>query len=554
MTALARLLGQSPGITAVREQVFRLLRHQGESARRLPPILILGETGTGKGLLAELVHRTGPRARGPFVDVNCAAIPETLLEAELFGFEKGAFTDARQAKPGLFQAAHGGTIFLDEIGLMPEALQAKLLKVIEEGAVRRLGSTRREPTNAWVVAATSEDLQEAVRARRFREDLYHRLAVLPVRLPPLRERGEDVVQLAEHFLAQACEDYGLPGRELSPERPGRPPRLFLAGQRSRAGQCHGARRAPHGRPYRDRRGAGARIALRGPLDPAVEPGERRRACAPARRARGHRLESLARRGAPGPPAQHAALPHGQARAHRRPGIRGGVGGCAGLFRPAGRAAAGPDRRRSLGAASRDLALRGAPARRDLRRGRRCQPVHGDRPRQDPELRGPGRRAVAPGRGRGVRAGARGGCPAACRPRRHRSAEGGGPRARVGSDAPAGAAGHPHRHGHGRAARGSRPARRGFPAGVPRRARLAHRARRARDQRGEQRGGALPRAPLRAGAGHRDGECRASRLSPGQSCGHGGAVAIRRPDRRAAAPRRAADPCRERPGTDRIAGR
>jgi transcriptional regulator with PAS, ATPase and Fis domain len=181
MTALASLLGESPGITAVREQIARLLRHQGEAARRLPPILILGETGTGKGLLAELVHRAGPRASGPFVDVNCAAIPETLLEAELFGFEKGAFTDARQAKPGLFQAAHGGTIFLDEIGLMPEALQAKLLKVIEEGAVRRLGSTRREPTNAWVIAATSEDLQEAVRARRFREDLYHRLAVLPVR-------------------------------------------------------------------------------------------------------------------------------------------------------------------------------------------------------------------------------------------------------------------------------------------------------------------------------------------------------------------------------------
>jgi len=188
MTALTRLLGESPGITGVREQVGRLLRHQGEPARRLPPILILGETGTGKGLLAELVHRDGPRASGPFVDVNCAAIPETLLEAELFGFEKGAFTDARQAKPGLFQAANGGTIFLDEIGLMPESLQAKLLKVIEEGAVRRLGSTRREPTNAWVIAATSEDLQEAVRARRFREDLYHRLAVLPVRLPQRRGR------------------------------------------------------------------------------------------------------------------------------------------------------------------------------------------------------------------------------------------------------------------------------------------------------------------------------------------------------------------------------
>src|SRR5262245_38515070 len=110
MTALARLLGDSPAIAAVREQLARLLRHPGEGARRLPPILILGETGTGKGLLAELLHRAGPRQAGPFVDVNCAAIPDTLLEAELFGFEKGAFTDARQAKPGLFQAAHGGTI------------------------------------------------------------------------------------------------------------------------------------------------------------------------------------------------------------------------------------------------------------------------------------------------------------------------------------------------------------------------------------------------------------------------------------------------------------
>jgi transcriptional regulator with AAA-type ATPase domain len=217
MAALEQLLGDSPGMAAVREQIGRLLRHKGEGSRRLPPILILGETGTGKGLLAKLVHQTGPRAAGPFVDLNCAAIPETLLEAELFGFERGAFADARQAKPSLFQAAHGGTIFLDEIGLMPEPLQAKLLTVTEEGAVRRLGSTRRETTNVWVVAATSEDLQDAVRARRFREDLYHGLAVLPLRLPPLRERGDDVVRLAEHFPARACADYGLPGRSLAPD-------------------------------------------------------------------------------------------------------------------------------------------------------------------------------------------------------------------------------------------------------------------------------------------------------------------------------------------------
>jgi transcriptional regulator with AAA-type ATPase domain/tetratricopeptide (TPR) repeat protein len=217
MAPLVGLLGDSPGIAAARAQLGRLLHRPAAGARRLPPLLILGETGTGKGLVAELVHRAGPRATGPFIDVNCAAIPESLLEAELFGFERGAFTDARQAKAGLFQAAHQGTLFLDEIGLMPEGLQAKLLKVIEEQRVRRLGSTRAEPIDVWLMAATSEDLEAAVRARRFREDLYHRLAVVPVRLPPLRERGDDVTGLAEHFLARACADYGLTPRTLGPE-------------------------------------------------------------------------------------------------------------------------------------------------------------------------------------------------------------------------------------------------------------------------------------------------------------------------------------------------
>lgn len=215
MTALGKLLGDSPAMTAVREQVVRVLRQPTGPVRRPPPILILGETGTGKGLLASAIHRAGPRAGGPFVDVNCAAIPETLLEAELFGFERGAFTDARQAKPGLFQAAAGGIIFLDEVGLLPLGLQSKLLRVIEERTVRRLGSTRNEPLDVWVVAATSEDLAAAVRARRFREDLYHRLAVVTLQLPPLRERGGDVLRLAEHFLARACEDYGLTPKTLA---------------------------------------------------------------------------------------------------------------------------------------------------------------------------------------------------------------------------------------------------------------------------------------------------------------------------------------------------
>src|SRR2546421_1478656 len=208
MKALSELLGESPGIRAVREKVARLLERPAES-RRLPPILIQGETGTGKGLLTRMIHRAGPRPDGRFVDVNGRAIPDTVLEAERFGFERGAFTDARRSKPGLFQAAHRGTIFLDEVGLLPEALQAKLLKVLEERTVRRLGATRDEPVDVWIVTATNEDLRLAIRARRFREDLYHRLAVLTVTLPPLRERGEDIVALAEHFLARVCADYGV---------------------------------------------------------------------------------------------------------------------------------------------------------------------------------------------------------------------------------------------------------------------------------------------------------------------------------------------------------
>src|SRR5688500_1061842 len=213
MKALSDLVGDSSGIRAVRETVTRLLTRQ-QDVRRLPPILLQGETGTGKGLLARTLHRAGPRADGPFVDVNCAAIPDTLLESEMFGFERGAFTDARRAKQGLFQAAHRGTIFLDEVGLLPEAMQAKLLKVIEERTVRRLGSTRDEAVDVWILTATNEDLRAAIAARRFREDLYHRLAVLTLSLPPLRERGADVVRLAEHFLTRACADYGVPAKRL----------------------------------------------------------------------------------------------------------------------------------------------------------------------------------------------------------------------------------------------------------------------------------------------------------------------------------------------------
>ncbi|HEX6694352.1 MAG TPA: sigma-54 factor interaction domain-containing protein, partial [Longimicrobiales bacterium] len=164
------------------------LRAALRTASRLIPrgnatVLLRGETGTGKELLAQAIHHNGPRARAPFVAVNCTALPATLLEAELFGYEKGAFTDARTSKPGLFEAAHGGTLFLDEIGDLPPELQAKLLRTLQEKEVRRLGSVRPTRVDVRIIAATHVDLEEAMHAGRFREDLYFRLNVVPIHLP-----------------------------------------------------------------------------------------------------------------------------------------------------------------------------------------------------------------------------------------------------------------------------------------------------------------------------------------------------------------------------------
>lgn len=197
------IVGESPGLRDALRRLARIIPRDGVT------VLITGETGTGKELAAQALHYNGPRSAGPFVEVNCAALPASLLEAELFGYEKGAFTDARTAKPGLFEAAHRGTLFLDEVGDLAPALQVKLLKVLEDRSVRRLGSVKSRTVDIRLVAATHVDLTAAVQAGRFRQDLFFRLNVIPVHLPPLRDREGDVVLLARHFARTAAERHGL---------------------------------------------------------------------------------------------------------------------------------------------------------------------------------------------------------------------------------------------------------------------------------------------------------------------------------------------------------
>ena len=172
-------------------------------------VLIGGETGTGKELIAHAIHFNGPRARAPFVDVNCAALPVHLVESELFGFEAGAFTDARTAKAGLLETANGGTLFLDEVGDLALDVQAKLLRAVDERRVRRLGATRSIPIDLRIIAASHVELGSAVAEGRFREDLFYRLNVFSIYLPPLRERGDDVLLLAEHFNTTLSQRHGV---------------------------------------------------------------------------------------------------------------------------------------------------------------------------------------------------------------------------------------------------------------------------------------------------------------------------------------------------------
>ncbi len=213
--AHGEIIGVSAGMTQVIEMIGRIAQFEPRPAGELPTVLLLGETGTGKDLVARAIHRRGSLAGQPFVEIECTSIPKDLAEAELFGYEKGAFTGATTAKPGLIEAADGGTLFLDEIGELSPDLQAKLLKAIERRQIRRLGSLRERKINVRIIAATNRDLEAAVRAGTFRQDLYYRLKVLIVELPPLRERGADVVLLANHFLRQLTHKYSLPVRRFT---------------------------------------------------------------------------------------------------------------------------------------------------------------------------------------------------------------------------------------------------------------------------------------------------------------------------------------------------
>jgi DNA-binding NtrC family response regulator len=208
----ADVVGNSPAMRTVLEQARQIA-----ALDETPPVLITGETGTGKGLVARTIHSSGPRAAKPFIEVNCTALPATLMEAELFGHERGAFTDAKESKMGLFEAAEGGFLFLDEIGDVELSLQGKLLRAIEERVVRRVGGVRDRKIDVRILAATNRDLEREVARERFRNDLYFRLAVLILKLPPLRERGDDVLLLADLYLRRFAAKYGKDARRITPE-------------------------------------------------------------------------------------------------------------------------------------------------------------------------------------------------------------------------------------------------------------------------------------------------------------------------------------------------
>lgn len=209
LTGQDNIIGRSPKMRAI----FDLISAVAPQSSR---ILITGESGTGKELVARAVHENSARSKAPFITVNCGAFPETLLESELFGYLKGAFTGANENRQGLFQAANGGTLFLDEIGNMSPTMQVKLYRVLQEGKIRPLGSTEETDIDVRVIAATNRDLEKAIAAGEFREDLYYRLSVIPIQLPPLRERREDIPLLARTFFERFCKSMEKPLEGIEP--------------------------------------------------------------------------------------------------------------------------------------------------------------------------------------------------------------------------------------------------------------------------------------------------------------------------------------------------
>ena len=210
LTGLDNIIGQSANMRSI----FELIQTVAPQPSR---VLITGESGTGKELVARAIHENSARAQAPFITINCGAFPETLLESELFGYMKGAFTGANENRQGLFQAAHGGTLFMDEIGNMSLTMQVKLYRVLQEGKVRPLGSTEETDVDVRVIAATNKDFEKEIAEGRFREDLYYRLSVIPLQLPPLRERREDIPLLARHFLERFRRSMEKPVEGVSPE-------------------------------------------------------------------------------------------------------------------------------------------------------------------------------------------------------------------------------------------------------------------------------------------------------------------------------------------------
>jgi two-component system response regulator PilR (NtrC family) len=210
LTGLDNIIGQSPNMRAI----FELIQTVAPQTSR---VLITGESGTGKELVARAIHENSLRSQEPFITINCGAFPETLLESELFGYMKGAFTGATENRQGLFRAAHGGTLFMDEIGNMSLTMQVKLYRVLQEGKIRPIGSTEESDVDVRIIAATNKNFEKEIAEGRFREDLYYRLSVIPIQLPPLRDRREDIPHLARHFLEKFRKVMEKPVEGISPE-------------------------------------------------------------------------------------------------------------------------------------------------------------------------------------------------------------------------------------------------------------------------------------------------------------------------------------------------